>query len=402
MAQLALYGGSPTRTEAWPRWPQWDSSNQEKIHSALQSTTWGGYSPLVEEFERDFAKAHQAKHCIAVSNGTVSLMAALKVLGIGPGDEVIVPAYTFVATASMVSFLGATPVFVDIDKKDFNISIDRIREAISDKTRAVIPVHFAGQPASMEELCELANQNNLSVIEDCAHATLASRSGRSVGTFGDFGSFSFQERKNLTCGEGGALITNDDDLAASLWSFVNQGRRSSEQLWYGHESIGTNLRITAVQAAILQGQMTKLAGEQKKRQESISYLNQCLSESGCVDVLPVLRETTAHGSHIYVMKWNFDENYPVKKKKIIHALRAEGLDCTHGYQKPLYHQACFENQKIQVMDCPVTEEIVQRTVCLPHPLLLSDKNGLEQAVEIVLKVHKNMEEIRTHQKNKQK
>ncbi len=393
MSQLAFLGGKPVRNQRSMPWPIYDESDKKALVAALEGDNWGGYASSVDRFQSRFAKAHQAKHCILVGNGTVSLFTALMVLGVGPGDEVIVPAYTFVATASAVVMVGARPVFVDIEPETYNISPKAIEEAITPRTKAVIPVHFAGQPVKMEEIKTIADKNKIFIIEDCAHACLANRNNQSVGSFGHIGSFSFQQKKNLTCGEGGALVTNDDELAKKIWSFSNQGRVAKDSMWYGHESIGSNFRLTAFQAQILNTQFEKLPAQQKQRSEAIKYLNSELSEHELIETLKYEEETTLHGSHMYVFNLKINPEKNISKSIILKALRAEGIDCTHSYRKALYRQKCFSNVDIRVEDCPVTEDACLRTVSLPHPLLLEDQNGLEDIVKIIQKVLNNIDDL---------
>jgi len=257
----------PIRTKPWPTWPQWGDEEKQYLQEVLESNEWGGFNEKVAEFEQIFAQRHQAKHCLAVANGTISLEAALRVLGIGPGDEVIVPPYTFIATANAPRLVGATPVFADIEPDTYNLDAAAVEAAIGPKTKAIIPVHFAGHPADLDALLPLAQKHGLAVIEDAAHAHGSTWRGQPIGALGDIGSFSLQASKNLTAGEGGILVTNDDDLALGLWSFVNQGR-VPEGIWYEHPNLGSNLRITGWQAAILLAQMKRFEAQLARRMEN--------------------------------------------------------------------------------------------------------------------------------------
>src|SRR4051812_39784589 len=192
MSKLAINGGNPVRTKAWPRWPQWDEREQKRLLAVLDSGEWGGFNPVVKEFEQVFAKRLQAKHCLTAANGSLSLEAALRVLGVGYGDEVIVPPYTFIATANAARLVGATPVFADVEADTYNFDIDRVAEAISPKTKAIIPVHFAGLAVDMDRLLPLAREHGLAVIEDAAHAHGSTWRGTPLGSLGDIGSFSLQ------------------------------------------------------------------------------------------------------------------------------------------------------------------------------------------------------------------
>src|SRR5512133_1359934 len=218
-SSLALFGGPKTRTAPFPSWPIFGAAEEERLLRALRSGKWGKlHGPEVAEFERRFAAMHGARHGIGVVNGTVSLRLALMAAGIRGEDEVIVPSYTFLATATAVVEANAVPVFADIDLATFNLDPAAVAAAITPRTRAIIPVHMGGQPADLERLMALARRHDLTVIEDAAHAHGAICRGRPAGSIGDMGSFSFQSSKNLTCGEGGILITSDDRLAETCRS----------------------------------------------------------------------------------------------------------------------------------------------------------------------------------------
>ena len=223
-SELAIHGGAPVRSRPWPSWPQWDDQERAGLLAVLERGEWGGYDAAVANFEAAFAARHAARFCVTTVNGTTTLETALRGLGIGPGDEVIVPPYTFVATAAAVRTVGATPVFADVELETWNLSIAAVEVAISARTKAIIPVHFGGLPVDFDSLLPLAKRHGLAVIEDAAHAHGSSWNGQPVGALGAVGSFSFQTSKNLTAGEGGALLTNDADLAEKLWSIANCGR----------------------------------------------------------------------------------------------------------------------------------------------------------------------------------
>src|SRR5436190_17382720 len=233
----------PIRTRPFPFWPIFGKPEEKRLLRTLRSGKWGRLHGLeVAEFEKSFAEMHGCKHGIAVANGTVSLRIALIAAGIQAEDEVIVPPYTFFSTASAVVEANAIPVFADIDLKTFNIDPVAIEAAITPRTRAIIPVHFAGQPADMDLIMAIANRHKLVVIEDAAHAHGASYKNRPAGSIGHMGSFSFQSSKNLTAGEGGIIITNDNSLAESCRSIHNCGR-VPDGVWYEHHIISSNYRL---------------------------------------------------------------------------------------------------------------------------------------------------------------
>ncbi|MCB0187300.1 MAG: aminotransferase class I/II-fold pyridoxal phosphate-dependent enzyme, partial [Caldilineaceae bacterium] len=184
MTKLAINGGEPIRTKAWPQWPQWGDEEKDQVLQVLESGEWGGFNDAVKEFETTFAARHSATYCYTATNGTQSLEAALRVVGVGHGDEVIVPPYTFIATANAPRLAGATPVFVDIDPATYNLDIKLVEAAITPKTKAIIPVHFAGLPADMDALVPLAEKHGLYIIEDAAHAHGSTWHGKPVGTIG--------------------------------------------------------------------------------------------------------------------------------------------------------------------------------------------------------------------------
>ena len=255
---LALFGGSPVRTQPFPRWPIFGDAEEARLLRSLRSGNWGRlHGEEVAEFERRFAAMHGCRHGIAVVNGTVSLRIALLAAGIQAEDEVIVPPYTFISTASAVIEANAIPVFADVELETFNLDPRAVEAAITPRTKAIIPVHFAGQPAAMDRLMAIAREHRLVVIEDAAHAHGASDNGRPAGSLGHMASFSFQSSKNLTAGEGGIIITNDDATAEACRSIHNCGR-VPDGIWYEHHVVAGNYRLGEFQGAVLNAQLDRL------------------------------------------------------------------------------------------------------------------------------------------------
>src|SRR5262245_40609396 len=235
--KLAIFGGKPVRKKPFTRWPIFGKPEETRLLRVLRSGAWGRlHGNEVEHFEKAFAEAHGCKHGIAVVNGTVSLRIGLVAAGIRAEDEVIVPPYTFLSTATAVIEANAVPVFADISLDTFNLDPCAIERAITARTRAIIPVHFAGQPAEMDEIMAIAQKHKLIVLEDAAHAHGASYRNRPAGSIGHLGSFSFQSSKNMTAGEGGVITTNDDTLAEACRSIQNCGRVPGG-IWYEHHVI---------------------------------------------------------------------------------------------------------------------------------------------------------------------
>jgi dTDP-4-amino-4,6-dideoxygalactose transaminase len=392
MSKLAINGGSPVRTESWPRWPQWDERERERVLGVLASGEWGGFNPVVNDFEAAFARRHAAKHCIAVANGTTSLEAALRVLGVGPGDEVIVPPYTFIATANAVRLVGATPVFVDIEPDTYNLDVEQVEKGISKRTKAIIPVHFAGLPVDMDELMLLAHERELAVVEDAAHAHGSTWQGQPMGTHGDIGSFSLQQSKNLTAGEGGILITNNDELAGKLWSFVNQGR-SPTGAWYEHDMLGSNLRITGWQASILMAQLERFDEQLQRRQANARRLNEILEE---IDGPAPMRwdpRADNHAFHLFMMRYNPKKFGGLPRERFVEALRAEGIPCSTGYAQPLYKQPPLAKPYSRILPCPVAEQACREAVWLTQNLLLAEPDAMEQIGRAIVKIRENVREL---------
>jgi dTDP-4-amino-4,6-dideoxygalactose transaminase len=318
---LAILGGPQLRKRPFLRWPIFGEADREALLKTFESGEWGGYGSAVRQFETEFAKAHDCLHGITTANGTLSLEAALIACGIRPEDEVIVPPISFVATATAVLRVGAIPVFADIDLQSYNLDARTVAAAITPATKAIIPVHFAGHPADMDALIPLAARHGLAVIEDCAHAHGASWRSRKVGSFGHFGSFSFQQSKNMTAGEGGILVTNDPTLAELAWSYGNQGR-SPHGAWYQHDTLGTNFRLTSLQAALLSVQLERLPSQRAQRAENAARLRAGLSAGSILCAPEFDSRVTGHGLHLFVMRLNTERYTGLSRDQVAEASRA--------------------------------------------------------------------------------
>ncbi|MGB7069656.1 MAG: DegT/DnrJ/EryC1/StrS family aminotransferase [Pyrinomonadaceae bacterium] len=375
LAKLAINGGESVRKSPFPRFPVFDEKEKDALVEVLESGVWGGYNPKVAEFEGVFAEFHGARFGISAANGTVTLEVALAASGIGSGDEVIVPPISFIATATAVLRVGAIPVFADIDGNTLNLDPQRVRDCLTERSRAMIPVHFAGQPADMDELMKIAVANDLIVIEDCAHAHGASWRGTSVGSIGDLGSFSFQASKNLTAGEGGLLTTNNEKLAEIARSICNQGRRTGGE-WYEHVRLGTNYRLTGWQAAILLTQLSRLSEQIETRAKNAKFLDERLKVLDLIS-LPVTDErVTRHSYYLYLIRLK-TERFPGLTKQIFaRALEAEGIPCSAGYPHPLFKNRVFDDHQHVVGDCPEAERMCADTLWLSHDVMLSSPSDL--------------------------
>ena len=306
----------------------------------------------VETFEKNIAQYIGVKYAIGVSSGTDALLASLMAIGIGPGDEIITTPFTFIATAEVVSFLGAEPVFVDIDERSFNINPDLIEEKINTKTRAIIPVHLFGQMAEMERITEIAKEHGLKIIEDAAQSIGATYKGEKACNIGDVGCLSFFPSKNLGAfGDGGMVCTNDDDIAKTVKELKEHG--SSEK--YHHSRIGFNGRLDAIQAAILDVKLKHLDRWSKKRIENANYYNNSIKE------YLKTPDKVVDGVHVYNQYSVLSE----RRDELVQYLSSKGVPTAIYYPIPLHLQPVFSYLGYKKGDFPVAEKISERIFSLP-------------------------------------
>lgn len=403
MSKLAIEGGTPVRTKPFPSWPVWGETEEEYLLEVLHSGEWSsptGPAPKLDAFQKGFAEYQQVKHVQCVFNGTVALETALRAAGVTYGDEVIVPPYTFIATATACLTAGAIPVFADIDPATYNIAPEGIEDAITPRTKAIIPVHIGGCPADMDRVLEVAGKYDLLVIEDACQAPGASWRGRRVGAIGDLGCFSFQASKNVNSGEGGAIVTDDDELAERVWSVHNCGR-IPQGAWYQHEVLGGNFRMTEWQAAILLAQLGRTEEQSARREDSALYLAQCMAQ--IPGITPQYRDerVTEHANHLFVFRFDAEAFGGLARDRFLGALRAEGIPVSPGYT-PLYRAGAIrrgitrlrrfiEGQDVQYEepDCPVTERAcTAEGAWFTQTLLLGGKEDIDDIVEAILKIQR--------------
>jgi dTDP-4-amino-4,6-dideoxygalactose transaminase len=399
---LALLGGAPVRSRPFHAWPVFGASDEERLLMTLRSGKWGkGAGTQVVEFERRFAAMHGCRHGIGVVNGTVSLRLALMAAGIGEGDEVIVPPYTFYATASAVIEANAVPVFADVDLATFNLDPKAVAAAITPRTKAVIPVHFAGLPVDMDAINALARTHGLCVIEDAAHAHGASYRGRAVGSLGHMASFSFQSSKNLTSGEGGIITTNDDTFAGRCWSMHNCGRIPTGA-WYEHHVLGANYRLGEFQGAVLNSQLDRLEEQTVTRDANGRHLESRLA--GLPGLHPQLRtaDCTRHSYHLFMLRIDA-EAFGAPRAAVLQALRAEGIHCSGGYpislhQQPMFVQKAFgpyhagrrADLDYRRTQCPNSDRICrEQGLWLEQANFLGTRDDMDDIARAFAKVHEH-------------
>lgn len=397
---LAMHGGTPVRTRPFPAWPIFDETEERRLLQTLRSGQWGRLQASeVDGFERRFATMHGCTHGIAVVNGTVSLRLALMAAGLVADDEVIVPAYTFLSTASAVVEANCVPVFVDIDLQTFNIDPRAVEAAITPRTRAVIPVHFAGQPADMDAIMAIARRHELFVLEDAAHAHGASYRGRPAGSIGHAASFSFQSSKNLTAGEGGIVTTSDEALAASCRSMHNCGRVPGG-VWYEHHVISGNYRLSEFQGAVLDCQLDRLDAQTATRDQNGRYLEARLGAVPGVHPQARPDDCTRHSRHLFMLRLD-PEGFGAPRSAVLQALQAEGIPCSAGYGYPLYAQPLFRNKAFgpylpesrATLDytrvhCPNAERICcEQGIWLDQSMMLGPQSDMEDIADAFEKVY---------------
>jgi dTDP-4-amino-4,6-dideoxygalactose transaminase len=359
-----------------PKWPLATDTEVGLLRAVLESHQWGGFHEFVDRFERDFAAFQHARHGVSCANGTLALEMAMAAAGIGPGDEVIVPAISFVSSATAVSRAGATPVFVDIEPLSFNLDPGRAAAAIGPRTKAIMPVHFGGPLADMDRLMPLARERGLTVIEDAAHAHGAEWNGKRAGSFGACGTFSFQNSKVMTCGEGGILLTSDDGFAERARALANQGRQTGGG-WFHHYTLGSNFRITALQAAVLLAQLERLPGQIGVRGRNEELLRGELRDVPGLAFQEIPPQVNAR-SH-YLLLGRIDQGkFGISRDEFHKALTGRGIPCTPFYPHALYGNPLYQSGGCRVEPCPVAEACIRDAFWLPHRVLMAEEETIRE------------------------
>lgn len=407
MEKLAILGGTPTKKNPFPGWPQYDQKEEQALMEVLHSGVWWrtpGTKTL--QFEREFASYHQVEHGVACTNGTAALEMAVSALGIGLGDEVILPDFTFVATAGAVLAMGALPVLVDVDPDSFNIDPDLVEKAITPRTKAIIAVHVGGMPCDMDRLLEIARRYKLFLIEDCAHAHGSEWMGQKVGSLGDCGTFSFQASKLMTAGEGGIVITKDAGLEVRLRSVHDCGRMPGEW-FYSHFINASNYRLSEWQGAVLSQQLSRFDDQAAIRTKNAAYLDRELAKIN--GICPQKRDprVTRNGYYCYIFHYDSKAFNGLETEKFIQAFNAEGIPTQASYP-PVRKLALFQNgeyrkklspeqakEKHAFLNsaCPVAEDAYENTVWLVHRTLLGTEQDAAEIVEAVKKIQRNAGEL---------
>lgn len=416
----AILGGQPVRTQGWQPWPVWNPETDEpRVLEVLRSGVWSR-AEVVTEFEEKWAQTIGARRCLSVVNGTNALICALMNLDIGGGDEVIVPPYTFIATIQAVLQTGAMPVFVDTDPETFQIDANKIEAKITPRTRAIMPVHIAGLPADMVRIMEIAKKHNLLVVEDACQAWLAEVNHKKVGTIGNAGCFSFQNSKNIAMGEGGAIVSDDEefmDRCVSYHSYGNPYGTVTGEVGAGTIRLGTKLRLTEYQAAIGLAQLKRLDEETKIRSENAEYLKARLAEIPGIIPYKLYDHVTRAAYHLFPFHYIKAEFQDLPREEFLKALRAEGIPCSSGYaplNKMPYLGNTFQTKNFQKMypkemldinqylaqnQCPENDRLCnEEAVWFTQNLLLEKKSDMDDIAKAIEKIQKNAGKIKQHSK----
>jgi dTDP-4-amino-4,6-dideoxygalactose transaminase len=408
----ALLGGTPVHTGDWPKWPEWRQTWEPEILRVLRSGHWyrGSEGDQVQRFEAAYAQLLGAKRCLATASGTTALIVGMHVLGVDAGDEVIVSPFTFIASYNAILFHKALPVLADTDPATLTMDPASIESRITERTRAVMPVHIYGMPCDMDPIVAVARKQRLAVIEDACQAWLADYKGRKCGTIGDLGCFSFQNSKHLPSGEGGAITGNSDDLIDRAGSFHDCGRP------YGgfkgarpNFTRGGNFRMQHFQAAMLLQQFDKLREETARRRDNAARLSAALKE--IPGILPArLPENSQAVWHLFPFRYDASKFQGLRRETFIKAMRAEGVPCSHGYEeqyfdglldeaiqsrgfKRLFGAKRLEDYRDSFKELKGNREVCATTVAITQNLLLADPGAVDHIPAAIRKIQAHGAEL---------
>lgn len=415
IATPAILGGRPVREKDWPEWPIWDpATDEERVIQVLRSGVWSR-DKVVDEFEQQWAATIGTKRCLATVNGTNALITSLIQLGLGGGDEVLVPPYTFIATVAAVIATGAMPVFVDTDPETYQMDVNKIEAKITPRTRAILPVHILGMPADMNGIMAIAKKHDLLVVEDACQAWMAEIDNKKVGGFGDASCFSFQNSKNLPIGEGGAIVSDDEELMDRCYSYHNCGMPYGTvvgAVGAGAIMAGNKLRMTEYQAAIGLAQLKRLEQQTATRSENAEYLKSQIT--GIPGIVPykLYDSVTRCAFHLFAFRYKQEEFQGLPRAEFLEALRAEGIPCSGGYT-PLntqpYLAHAFQTKNFKKMypeelldidaytarnQCPENDQLCEEAVWFTQNLLLGSRQDMDDIAGAIEKVHKNAGSIK--------
>ncbi|MGJ7029614.1 DegT/DnrJ/EryC1/StrS family aminotransferase [Niabella hirudinis] len=411
-AKPAILGGPKAHTGSFPSWPVENTIEEKGLTEVLQTKKWGRLDGnTVAAFETEYSKLFGVKHSLGVSSGTSALTTILGALDIGPGDEVAIPVYTFVATYNVVVLNYALPILVDTDIESFQMDAAKTKAAITPQTKVIMPVHIGGSPVDLDAFTTLAKQHHIPLVEDACQAHLAEWKGVKVGNYGLAGAFSFQSSKNLNCAEGGAVTTNDEAFIKNCYTFHNQGQGGrSTSFSTGVGTRGTNLRLTEFQGSLLLSQMTRVVEQSNRRWENAQYLSGLLKKIPGITPAKLYPGTTRSAYHLYMFRYDKNHFAGLSREQFLKALSAEGVPNSAGYgqmNKSDYVTALATNKHylkiygektmqhwLERNQCPQNDLLTaQQSVWLFQNMLLGTKNDMEQIADAMRKIQKHAAEI---------
>jgi perosamine synthetase len=410
LARPALLGGKPLRTVPFPSWPVIGENDEKAWIECLRAKHWFRMNgDAVSSFERAYAKLMGTRDCLATANGTSALLTSLNALGIGPGDEVIVPPYTFVATINVVLQQFGLPIFVDTDSETFQIDAKKLENAITEKTRCIIPVHLGGNAADLDAILAIAKKHRLPVIEDACQAHLGEWRGKKLGSLGEVGCFSFQVSKNLSSGEGGAIISNNSELIDRCFAFHSNGAERRPTPAFSYRVKGTNVRMTEFQGTLLLQQMTRLKEQSRLREQNAAYLTDQLKQIPGIQPAKLYTGCTRNAYHLYMFRYDKSRFSGMARKRFLAALEAEGISCSGGYsplnQEPFLKETLYSRGYLQVYSkeridqyfkrnqCPENDRLCQEAVWFTQNMLLGTRTDMDQIAEAIRKLSHHASEL---------
>ena len=402
----AILGGTPVRTKPFPSWPIYDDKDVEIYLDALRRKVWSEYSYIETEsavkFERKYAELMGTKYCASTNAGTTALSASLCALDVGPGDEVIVPTNTFVATAQVVFNLFALAVFVDSDPDTFMINADLIEERINERTKAILPVHIGGGAADMDKIMAISKKYDIPVLEDACQAHMGEWRNKKLGSVGHLGCFSFQAHKSLTSGEGGAIIGDDEALMDRCIAYKNNGRDPKKKRVYA----GSNYRMTPFQVAVITGQMRRLEEQTRHREKNAAYLEELFKDIPGIAQCKKYPGQTRRAYYQYGLLYDKEQFGGLTRRKFTQAMRAEGIPIRGGcdtlnkdkfvevYLNSRSFQTLFSKERLSQFwkenHCPANDIINEETILiLGQQVFLGTKKDMDNIAEAMVKIRKN-------------
>ena len=407
----ALLGGPKIRSEQFPSWPVSGELEEQALIETLRSGKWyRGNGEQTRKFEDAYRKLTGARHCLATANGTSALYVSLNALGIEPGDEVIVPPYTFIATINVVLRQHALPVFVDTNINTFQIDANKIEAAISPRTKAIMPVHLGGSACDLDAILSVSRKHGIPVIEDACQAHLAEWRDRKVGTYGKAGCFSFQASKNLNSGEGGAILTDDEELYERCYTFHNNGSGLKATGGnFAYSGTGDNRRMVEMEAALLLQQMTRLEEQSKRRTGNALYLTSLLKEIPGIVPAHMHDGCTRNAYHLYMLRYRSAEFGGLPRATFLKALAAEGIPASRGYSplnKEPFLKAALESRSYQKLfpedtlknwharnECPANNQLCDEAVWFTQNMFLGRKSDMDQIADAMRKIKNHAGEL---------